>query len=342
MKRSRDHLLTVLANEPLQISVVDDELTHQLSFSDVPERMLVSLKQELGAEAVDAMTSATPLEREWIDKLDVQQDPTPRFKKALADGSFEKRLKAGPAPPKQATYFMACVNRGDEAVLGRTGVLYMVCKKGCHFCQYRGFTDHTMTIDQAAEKMLAFQAAGADNVQWLSPSGYTRFLAHALFVAAKEGLSLPVVHKGEGEDSAEDLALLDGLVDIYVPDAKFVRPEFSPKIGLSPQYGERMKACIKEMHRQVGVLRRRADKPVAAGGVLVRHLLMPTGGDEAKAVLEALEQIDIGMPVHLMASYEPLNEAKKVPAIARHVTKEEIDRAAHAAWWLEMPRVFLK
>jgi putative pyruvate formate lyase activating enzyme len=340
-KKNRDQWLKILADEPLQISVVEDDLTHQLSFSDVPERIIVQLKKELGAKEIEAMITPTPLEKEWMEKLEISDDNTPRYVKAMKDGSFAKKIAKTTAPPT-ATYFMACINRSDEAILGRTGVLYMVCRKGCHFCQYKGFRDYSMTIEQAAEKMLAFQAAGADNVQWLSPSGYTKFLVHALYAAAKEGLTIPVVHKSEGEDSLDDLALLDGLVDVYVPDAKFIRPEFAPKIGLNAQYGERMKACIKEMYRQVGRLKRKKDKHVAASGVLVRHLLMPTGGDEAKAVLEYLEQIDIGLPVHVMASYEPLNDAKNVPAIASHVSKEEIDRAAHAAWWLEMPRVFLK
>jgi putative pyruvate formate lyase activating enzyme len=190
--------------------------------------------------------------------------------------------------------------------------------------------------------MLAFQAAGADNVQWLSPSGYTDFLVAALHVAAQHGFKLPVVHKGEGEDSERDLALLDGLVDVYVPDAKFITPGFADKIGLSAAYPERMQRCIKTMMNQVGRLKRRADKAVAARGVLVRHLLMPTGADEVKAVLTFLESIDRNIAVHVMPGYEPLSEAKTIAAIARHVTKEEIDRAAHAAWWLEMPHVLIR
>ena len=342
VKKTREQLLTVLANEPLQLSIVQDELNHRLSFSDVPERIIVQLKKELGDKPIDAMIVPSDLEKEWVERLEIADEPyVPRYVKALADGSFAKKVAGTVSPPK-ATYFMACINRGDEAVLGRTGVLYMVCKKGCHFCQYRGFTEHSMTIDECAEKMLAFQSAGADNVQWLSPSGYTKFLVHALYAAAREGLKIPVVHKSEAEDSADDLALLDGLVDVYVPDAKFATPGFAPRIGLPPEYPARMKRAITEMHRQVGRLKRRKDKPVAASGVLVRHLLMPTGADEAKAVLDMLDALDTGMPVHVMANYEPLNEAKGVTAIARHVTKEEIDRAAHAAWWLEMPRVLLK
>jgi putative pyruvate formate lyase activating enzyme len=333
--------LVELDEEPVALSVVEDGLG-RVSFSDLPERLVPSLIETFGAKAVDMVLAASEIQREYFRALPVSTRGRPRFLDLFQSGELEARVRRVKKPGRTASYFMAAINRSDEAILGRTGVIYFVCRKGCHFCHYRGFAEHSLTAEEIAARMIALERAGADNVQWLSPSAYTGLLIEALFIAAKEGFSLPIVHKSEGEDSISDLELLDGLVDLYLPDVKFVRPAAAPRIGLSDGYPRRMQSCLKEMYRQVGPLTRRFGPMLQqGGGLLVRHLLMPGGAEEAKHVLDFLSSIDQDLPVRVMTNYEPVNEAKEIAGIDRHVTREEIEAVIDHAHELEMHRVLV-
>lgn len=335
-----------LAHEPMSISVVEHEASGRVSFSDIPARILPALVQAYGPQSVARAIAASPIEKEFCESLPLTSRVRPRYLDALESGVFaakvaelEKRGLGG----GQAIYFMAAINLSDEAALGKTGAIYFVCKKGCYFCQYRHFDEAALGEEALAERMLALQAEGADNIQWVSPTAYTPLLVRALYRAARAGLRIPLVHKGEGEDGPEELELLDGLVDIYLPDAKFIRPEFASNIGLPATYPKRLKACIREMYRQVGPLARpKRGTLVATTGLLVRHLLMPGGVEEARAVFEFLDTIDRGLPLHVMTGYEPLHEAKEHPVIGRVVTDEEIAAAADHAQDVELSRVLFK
>ncbi|HEY4222412.1 MAG TPA: hypothetical protein VGO62_13750 [Myxococcota bacterium] len=325
--RERLRLLRVLEEQPLAVNVTD--IDGRLVFSDIPERLVDQLQRELG----DAFTRAMVIddaERAFIASLP-EVDAAPARWRALYDsGALAARVSALASTGETATYFMAAVNTSDESVLGRTGVLYFTCTKGCHFCQYRGFTDRSLSVDECAELMLALQEGGAHNVQWLSPTAYTGFLLRALLRAAEQGFALPIVHKSEGEDALAQLALLDDVVDIYVPDAKFVRAETASKIGLSQGYAERLPLALREMQRQVGPLSRRRGTLLAQSGVLARHLLMPDGVDEAALVFALLAEIDPHMAVHLMTLYQPFDRAREMPGLDRPTTVNEGERAIAA------------
>ncbi|MCK6547218.1 hypothetical protein L6R52_15310 [Myxococcota bacterium] len=335
-----------LAKEPIALSVVQEDETKRISFSDMPEVLLPTLVEAFGEDAISVAISPTPTERQFYYDLPVSKRSRPRYLDLLESGELERRVKALDAKGRiapRATYFMAAINRSDEATLGRTGAIYFVCKKGCHFCQYRGFADFPLSAEDIAARMIALEKAGADNVQWVSPSAYTGILVQALFLAAKAGLTIPIVHKSEGEDPIEDLAALSGLVDMYLPDIKFIRPEFADRVGLPATYPERMKACIREMYRQVGPLTRRsADSMLQGGGLLVRHLLMPGGVIEAREIYKFLKKLDENIPVHVMVNYEPLHAAKNKPGIDRHLLPKEIRIAVKMARHQELPRVFVR
>lgn len=333
-----------LEAEPISLSVVTDARTGRVSFSDVPQRVLPALIESYGKQAVANAIGATPGELELINTLELSGVRPARYLSARPDlATRVAQVEAEGLAHAAVPYFMAAINLSDEAVLGKSGALYFVCGKGCHFCQYRHFDEAQLTPEGIAERMLALQAAGADNIQWVSPSAYTGVLVKALALAAARGLTLPVVHKGEGEDSLEDLRRLDGLVDMYLPDIKFIRPEAAERIGLSPEYPERMMACIREMYRQVGPLKRqRKGSLLQGGGLMVRHLLMPNGVEEAERVLDFILALDPALPVHIMTGYEPLHGAKDRPGIDRPVTDEEIAQVAEAAHQRELTRVLVR
>jgi putative pyruvate formate lyase activating enzyme len=336
-----------ILEEPVALSVFEDEERGRVGFSDLPEQLIPSLVSTFGEQAVAGAIVPSETEVEFYRALDVSSRTRPRYLDLYDSGELERRVTALERQgviEKRVPYFMAAVNRSDEAVLGRTGAIYFVCKKGCHFCQYRTFPEHQIGPEGIAERMLALQAAGADNIQWVSPSSYTRVLLKAVLLAARGGLKLPIVHNGEGEDGLPELGLLNGVVDVYLPDAKFIRPESANRIGLPASYTKRMQACLTEMYRQVGPLKRlaSAEAPRAAEGVLVRHLIMPDGVEEAKAVFEFLESLDPNLPVHVMTTYQPLHAAAHQPGINRHVTPEEVAAVAEAAHELELQRVYVR
>lgn len=335
-----------LSKEPVALSVVQDSETKRVSFSDIPEVLLPQLIDAFGQDAVSVAISPTITERQFYGDLPISKRKRPRYRDLLENGELEKKVRALEAKKKvgaKATYFMAAINRSDEAALGRTGAIYFVCKKGCHFCQYRNFAEFTLDAEGIAERMLALQKDGADNVQWVSPTSYTGVLVKALWLAAKRGLTVPVVHKSEGEDSLEDLAALDGCVDIYLPDIKFINARFADSVGLPASYPERMKSCIREMHRQVGPLvRMKEGSLIASSGLLVRHLLMPGGVIETRDVYRFIKKLDPNIPVHVMVGYEPLHAAKTKKGIDRHLSAQEIRIAVKFARHVELPRVYVK
>jgi putative pyruvate formate lyase activating enzyme len=333
-----------LSREPIAFSIYQED-DGRVWLSDVPEVALESLTKAFGQEAVDAFIKPSETELAYFASLEVDPRPEPRYLEALKNGQLEAKAKRAKQAAKTAPvpYFMTAINVGDEAVLGRAGIIYFVCRKGCHFCQYREFPEATLDAEGIAERMIALQDGGADTVQWLSPSAYTKVLVQALFIAAKEGLRLPLVHKSEGEDSLVDLELLSGLVDMYLPDAKFTVPSSSERIGLGRGYPERMKRCIREMYRQVGPLRRQArDQILASGGVLVRHLLMPGGLEDARGVLAYVREIAPDLPIHVMTTYQPIQGAVDRDDINRRVSPEEIVTVLHTVAELGLTRAYVR
>jgi putative pyruvate formate lyase activating enzyme len=337
-----------LTKEPMSIAVMHDPRKGRTIFSDIPQQLLKPLAKAYGTESVLRAIVPGEIERDYYLALDESDRVSPRYVEALHSGELDKRVEQIDRQgdlPETIPYFMTAINRSDEAIFGKTGAIYFVCKKGCHFCQYRDFSERRLTVDELADRMLALQEAGADNVHWVSPSAYTRFLVKALHRAASNGLTLPIIHKSEGEDSMRDLALLDGLVDVYLPDVKFATVEFAPNIGLPPSYVERMKPCIREMYRQVGPLKRRKELPktgipLEGGGLFVRHLIMPSGVAEARAVFEFLMTVDDHVPVHLTVNYQPYHAALQHPVIGRHVTASEVEGVISAANEVGLRAVF--
>jgi putative pyruvate formate lyase activating enzyme len=336
-----------ILKEPVSISVCLDKNKGRAIFSDIPEQLLQPLVQQFGMRTVLSAIVPGEIERNFYLELDEADRAEPRYRALLASGEFERRVRELEGEvPETVPYFMTAINRTDEAVFGRTGAIYFVCRKGCHFCQYKNFAEKTLTVEGLAERMLALEDAGADNIHWVSPTAYTKFLVKALFLAAKRGLKIPIIHKSEGEDSLKDLKLLDGLVDVYLPDIKFINPAFAPNIGLPATYPERMKACIREMYRQVGPLKRRKEIPASgipleAGGMMIRHLIMPGGVKEARGIFEFLLTIYEAIPLHMMVNYQPYHEAGSHPVIGRHVTVGEVEQVIAAANQVGMRAAFV-
>lgn len=234
----------------------------------------------------------------------------------------------------------ACLHRGEEpCISGERGsgtVFFAHCNLTCVFCQNAQISQRwaegsgVHSPRQLAEVYLDLQRQGAHNLNWVSPSHVVPQAVEALLLAAERGLRLPVVYNSNGYDEVEVLRLLDGVVDIYLPDLKYAEEgparDFSRAVG----YVENAQAALREMWRQVGPLRLDAEG-VAERGLLVRHLVLPGGLSGTPEVLRFLAgSLGREVALSLMAQYYPAGEAGTHPPLGRSLTPAEWEAALEA------------
>jgi putative pyruvate formate lyase activating enzyme len=180
--------------------------------------------------------------------------------------------------------------------------------------------------------MLRLQDQGCHNINFVTPEHVVPQILEALLLAAERGLRLPLVYNTSAYDSLDSLALMDGIVDIYMPDFKFWDPVQARRYAKAPDYPEVARRAIKEMHRQVGPLVT-DDNGVALRGVLLRHLVMPGGTAGTKQIMQWLAS-ELGREtyVNLMDQYHPACRvsATEYPEINRRVTRSEFQEAIAA------------
>jgi putative pyruvate formate lyase activating enzyme len=228
---------------------------------------------------------------------------------------------------------------GEEDPLRGTGgsgtVFFSWCNLRCVFCQnweisQRG-DGREVEPRELAGMMLALQGLGCHNVNLVSPSHVVAQILEALVIAAGAGLRLPLVYNTGGHDSPEALALLDGVVDIYMPDMKYGDSDLAHRHSHVRDYREVNQAAVREMHRQVGDLVLDEDG-VARRGLLIRHLVMPGDIAGTDAVLGFIaQQISRGSYVNLMDQYRPCYRADEHPPLDRPLRAQEWERALAAA-----------
>jgi putative pyruvate formate lyase activating enzyme len=179
--------------------------------------------------------------------------------------------------------------------------------------------------------MLGLQAEGCHNINLVTPSHVVGQLIAAVSIAADGGLHVPLVYNSGGYDSPEALALLDGVIDIYMPDMKYGDSETARRYSRVRDYWEVNQTAVREMHRQVGELRVDADG-IAQRGLLVRHLVLPEDLANTEKVLAFVAgEISANTYVNVMGQYHPCYCASDVPPLDRALTREEHRCAREAA-----------
>lgn len=214
---------------------------------------------------------------------------------------------------------------------GSGTIFFSWCSLRCDFCQnwtisQRG-DGREVEPDILAGQMLELQGQGCHNINLVSPSHVVAQVLAAVEIAAGRGLHLPLVYNTGGYDSLPALELLDGVVDIYMPDMKYADAEIARRHSHAPDYPRVNRAAVKEMHRQVGdlVLNERG---LAVRGLLVRHLVMPGGLAGTGPVLEFLSrEISRETYVNLMDQYRPCYRAEETGPLARRISRAEWNQA---------------
>ena len=224
---------------------------------------------------------------------------------------------------------------GEEAPLvgfhGSGTVFFSGCNLRCVFCQNYEISHRAEGSEVSAERLagifLSIQRMGCHNLNVVTPTHVTPQILTALCLAVPRGLSVPVVYNCGGYESVETLRELEGVVDIYMPDVKFLGTESSERYGNAGDYPEMVRAAVREMDRQVGplVLDRRGN---ARRGLLVRHLVMPGEASTTRQVIDFLaDEIGKETYLNLMNQYRPCGRALEFPEIGRRTTHAEWEEA---------------
>lgn len=226
-------------------------------------------------------------------------------------------------------------HHGEESPLvghyGSGTIFFTGCNLGCVFCQNYDISQmergSRYRADKLARTILYIQSLGCHNINFVTPTHQLPMILEAVLISADLGLNLPIVWNCGGYESPEALEILDGVVDIYMPDFKYWDEETARKYSKAPNYPEIARAALKEMHRQTGDLVM-DEYGTAQRGLLARHLVMPDGLAGTEEFVRWLAQeVSRNTYLNVMAQYHPCYMAEKYPEINRPVTSQEYSRA---------------
>jgi len=227
------------------------------------------------------------------------------------------------------------VHHGEEPPISGTrgsGTIFLThCNLHCVFCQNYPISQlgvgREKSVEALGQMMIDLQERGCHNINWVTPTHFVPQILDALFFAVERGFRLPLVYNTNGYDSPETLELLEGIVDIYLPDMKYADEGTARVCSQAPNYPAVNASAIQEMYRQVGRGKYAGDGTMERG-LIIRHLLLPNGlaGTESMARFVA-ETLSGQCPVSLMTQYFPAYRAKGFPKLRRRLSRREFDEA---------------
>ncbi|MFV0341583.1 MAG: radical SAM protein [Anaerocolumna sp.] len=226
----------------------------------------------------------------------------------------------------------------EPCISGETGsgtVFFSGCALGCVYCQNHniasGITGKTITVARLAEIFMELQQKSANNINLVTPSHFIPQIKEALLRARTLGLTIPIVYNSSGFEKPEALRLLEGLVDIYLPDFKYMDSTIAKKYSNAMDYPTRAKESIREMFRQVGTPVF-SENGIMLKGMMVRHLILPGQGYDSMQILKYLyETYKDSIYVSIMNQFTPLENVVRYPEINRKLTEKEYDEVVEYA-----------
>lgn len=221
-----------------------------------------------------------------------------------------------------------------SGVHGSGTIFFTGCNLRCHFCQNYPISQmmhgNPAPPYELAQMMLNLQRRGAHNINFVTPTHVVPQILAGLAIAARQGLRLPIVYNCSGYEGMDALRLLDGVVDIYMPDIKYAERDMAARCSDAPDYWDFVRPAMKEMYRQVGPLAM-DDEGVGRRGLLIRHLVLPGGLASSEKVFKFVAtELSRAVPVNLMSQYFPAHLAVGDPLLGRRITKREFAEAEEA------------
>ena len=303
------------------------------------------------------------LSRLFSVKLPAMKNNEPKYRQLLESGELESRVKALNALLTDCTvcprdchvnrlqgkmgfclaaanpYVVSiCDHHGEEPVIsgsrGSGTVFFGGCNLRCVFCQNfqisqrpKYFRHFELTSAQLAERLLYLQnELHVHNINFVSPSHFVPQMVEAIFLAAQNGLNIPIVYNTNAYDSLQVLKLLDGIVDIYLPDFKYFDEDIAWQYSKVKDYVSIAKQAITEMYRQVGTLVL-DEEDIAQKGLIIRHLILPNELAGSKQILQWIaRELSANVTISLMSQYFPTNKAERYPLINRKIHYSEYAR----------------
>jgi putative pyruvate formate lyase activating enzyme len=226
----------------------------------------------------------------------------------------------------------------EKPLVGRHGsgtIFFTNCNLRCLFCQNYDISlqgnGREVTASELAAIMLDLQGMGCHNINFVTPSHVVSQILAALDIAVHDGLRIPLVYNSSAYDSVETLKLLDGIIDIYMPDFKFWDPHVAKLLSKAEDYPEVAQAAILEMHRQLGDLQ--IDRHgIARHGLLLRHLVLPDDYAGTRQIMRFIaNKISVNTYVNIMKQYHPYGQARNMNHMNRPVSHDEYNSALAAA-----------
>ena len=216
----------------------------------------------------------------------------------------------------------------------------------CIFCQNYEISQlgkgKEITIEELADIMIKQQEKGVENINLVTPTSYALHIIEAIKIARKNGLHIPIVYNTNGYESVETLKMLEGYIDIYLPDLKYFYDELGKEYSKVNNYFEVATKAIKEMYRQVGSPKL-DDNGIMKKGLMIRHLILPNQVENSKQVLKWIkENIDNNVFVSVMAQYFPTYKAKEDKLINRKLTKKEYKEIENYLYLLNLKNGYIQ
>jgi len=226
---------------------------------------------------------------------------------------------------------------GEEPLIsgnrGAGNIFFGNCNLKCVYCQNYLISQNPQTeknneisVDQLSEIMLGLQSRKSHNIGLVSPTHFAAPIIHAIFLASKKGLNIPIIYNSNGYDSVQTLKLFDDIIDIYLPDFKYGDDETAKIYSKAKNYFEVTKSAIKEMYNQVGselVI----ENNVLMRGLIIRHLILPNGLADTERIFRFISELDKKIHISLMSQYYPTNNAHKYELINRTISYIEYQKA---------------
>ena len=216
-----------------------------------------------------------------------------------------------------------CISGGN----GSGTVFFSNCNLNCIYCQNYEISQEgkgkEISVEELADIFIKQQNRKAENINLVTPTSYTLQIIEAIKIAKKRGLNIPIIYNTNGYEKVETLKLLEGYVDVYLPDLKYYDDELGKKYSKVDKYFEIAVKAIKEMYRQVGSPKL-DERGMIKSGLMIRHLVLPNNIENSKKILRWIkENIDENVYVDIMAQYFPTYKAKESKDLNRKLTKEE-------------------